>query len=84
MQNTTKIALDRDEMLRRRIGRSRYRFRIYSWEEMGWFAKNPDEWNEECRLDGNVDMGPHLDDPTDPRVDATIAAWDAKRRRGRR
>ncbi len=48
---------------------------------MAWFARNPDDWDEECRLDGHVDMGPHLDDPDDPRVDAAIAEWETKRRK---
>ena len=81
MTDTTKIALDRNEIQRRRATRSRYRFKLYGYAEMAWFARNPDDWDEECRLDGHVDMGPHLDDPDDPRVDAAIAEWETKRRK---
>ena len=44
----------------------------------------PTDWDEECKLDGNVDMGPHLDDPDDPRVDAAITERKPKRRSRRR
>jgi hypothetical protein len=84
MTDTTKVALDRNEMLRRRAARSKYRFKLYGFEEMSWFANNPTDWDEECRLDGTVDMGPHLDDPDDPRVDAAIAERKPKRRSRRR
>jgi hypothetical protein len=84
MADTTKVALDRNEILRRRAARSKYRFKLISWEEMVWFGDHPEDWEDECRLDGNVDYGPHLDDDTDPRVDAAIAEWKAKRRGRRR
>jgi len=80
--DTTKVALGRNEMLRRRAARSKYRFKLYGFQEMGWFANHPADWDEECKLDGNVDRGPHLDDPDDPRVDAAIAERKPRRRSG--
>jgi hypothetical protein len=82
--DTTKVALGRNEMLRRRAARSKYRFKLYGFQEMGWFANHPADWDEECKLDGTVDMGPHLDDPDDPRVDAAITELKTRRHSRRR
>jgi hypothetical protein len=52
MPDGPSIPLNRSEMLRRRALRSKYRFKLYSWEEMCWFNAHPIEWDEECALNG--------------------------------
>ena len=70
----TRVPLDRDEMLRRRAARSRYRFKLYRWEEMCWFSTHPTEWNEECTHNG-ID----LEESPEDRAVREIVAMNARK-----
>jgi hypothetical protein len=69
MPDTTKVALVRQ--LRAAQRRSpKDRFKLHGFGEIA--DMSAEEWTQECRRSG-ADFGPHLDDPTDPRVDAILA-----------